>query len=291
MSTVYGCRTGPGGNAVLSKGGNRVIITLIDSTGLFIPHWQPFEIRLTEELRSRSGARLRNPEAVYRRTQLPSLEVRLRSLRVGSGYESWLRGDQGVVLFLGFAAGTDTLRAALRDAVRLPSNDGYYVVPNEGGQIPLARTLVTYAHGALTERTVVTVGFAAFEKDEGKLDERTVEILETVLEALANMVLDSVARSVGLGKLIAHVAVRYVGAPLLGSDDDYICGAEEVLRAENWWHGRLATLDPNTWWRWYRWGGERLAYFYDWHRIPIPALPLPPHWPPGARLELEVLLK
>ena len=291
MSTVYGCRTGPGGNAVLSKGGNRVIITLIDSTGLFIPHWQPFEIRLTEELRSRSGARLRNPEAVYRRTQLPSLEVRLRSLRVGSGYESWLRGDQGVVLFLGFAAGTDTLRAALRDAVRLPSNDGYYVVPNEGGQIPLARTLVTYAHGALTERTVVTVGFAAFEKDEGKLDERTVEILETVLEALANMVLDSVARSVGLGKLIAHVAVRYVGAPLLGSDDDYICGAEEVLRAENWWHGRLATLDPNTWWRWYRWGDERLAYFYDWHRIPIPALPLPPHWPPGARLELEVLLK
>ncbi len=289
--TIYGCRVGPGGNAVLSKGGNRVIITLIDSSGLFIPHWQVFEVGVTEELRSRSGARLRNPETVYRRTQLPSLEVRLRLLRVGSGYEGWLRGDQEVVLFLGFAAGTDTLRAALRDAVRLPSNNGYYVVPNEGGEIPLSRTLVTYAHGALTERTVVTVGFAAFEKDEGELDERTMEILETVLEALANMVLDSVARSVGLGKLIAHVAVRYVGASLLGSDDDYICSAEEVLRAENWWHGRLATLDPQAGWRWYGWGVRRLAYFYDWHRIPIPALPLPPHWPPGARLELEVLLK
>ncbi len=293
-STIYGCRIGPGGNAVLSKGGNRVIITLIDSTGLFIPHWQAFEIRLTEELRSRSGARLRNPETVYRKTQLPSLEVRLRSLRVGSGYESWLRGDQEVVLFLGFAAGTDTLRAALRDAVRLPSNDGYYVVPNEGGEIPLSRTLVTYAHGALTERTMATVGFAAFEKDEGRLDERTREILETVLGALANMVLDSVARSIGLGKLIAHVAVQYVGAPLLGSDDDYICSAEEVLRAENWWHGRLATLNPDGGRRWYGWMNvrwNRLSYFYDWHRIPIPALPLPPHWPPGARLELEVLLK
>jgi hypothetical protein len=293
MTTIYGCRTGPGGNAMLSKGGNRVIVTLIDSTGLFIPHWQTFEIRLTEELRSRSGARLRNPETVLRRTQLPSLEVRLRSLRVSGGYESELRGDQEVVLFLAFAAGVDSLRAALRDAMRLPSNDGYYEVPNEGGEIPLSRTLVTYAHGALTERTIVTVGFAAFEKDQGGLDENTMRILETVLENLANMVLDSVARSLGVGKLIAHVAVRYVGA-LFGSDDDYICSSEEVLRAENWWHGRLATLNPEEGRRWYGWRNNQrnqLSYFYDWHRIPIPALPLPPNWPPAARLELEVLLK
>ncbi|GBD07192.1 hypothetical protein HRbin21_01008 [bacterium HR21] len=291
FTTVYNCRFGPEGNVTLTEGGKAVIVKLVDSTGLFAAHYLPIQISLREELRSRSGQKLANPRTVYRRTQLPSFELRLDELRLYGCWEGWLMGDQEVVLFHTFAAGQDSLRSTRAEAVRLPSNDAAYDMPCGGSSVSIGRILAVESH--LSERQLFAVGWDAWEEDDDWLKSLAQAVeneLVRVLTAVLNrFVLDSLLRSIDLGPLLARTIANLLQQTT--QENDHICTGSEVFRAENWWHGRLAYENPAKGFELYWWdpAGSR-GYFYARHRIAVSPYPFPPGFP-AARVYYSVLLR